>query len=58
MRLTAAKEAAAGLLNLANEEERVILRGIQERIGKLEYREAEKLLTEYLKTQRVSNSLS
>ena len=49
MRLAAAKEAVSGLLNLADKEERVILSGIQERIGKLEYREAEKLFAEYLK---------
>jgi hypothetical protein len=36
-------------LNLANEEEQAVLRGIQERIQKLEYREAEKLFAEYLK---------
>ncbi|MDR0623564.1 MAG: response regulator, partial [Treponema sp.] len=48
MRLTAAKEAITGLLNLADEEERLIFNVIQERIGKLEYREAEKLFREYL----------
>jgi signal transduction histidine kinase/CheY-like chemotaxis protein len=48
MRLTAAKEAITDLLNLADQEERPIFSGIQERIGKLEYREAEELFTEYL----------
>jgi HPt (histidine-containing phosphotransfer) domain-containing protein len=48
MRLAAAKEAVAGLLNLADEEERILLSGIQERIQKLEYREAEKLFAKYL----------
>ncbi|MDR0623658.1 MAG: response regulator [Treponema sp.] len=48
MRLAAAKEALADLLRLATEEERMILSAIGERIGKLEYREAEKLFTEYL----------
>jgi HPt (histidine-containing phosphotransfer) domain-containing protein len=49
MRLAAAKEAIAGLLNVANGEERLIFGAIQERIGKLEYREAEKLFADYLK---------
>jgi signal transduction histidine kinase/CheY-like chemotaxis protein len=51
MRLAAAKEAITDLLNLANKEERTIFSGIQERIGKLEYREAEKLFAEYLKKE-------
>ncbi|MDR0623854.1 MAG: response regulator [Treponema sp.] len=50
MRLAAAKEAVTGLLNLTNgnAEEQMLLSGIWERIGRLEYRDAEKLLMEYL----------
>jgi signal transduction histidine kinase/CheY-like chemotaxis protein len=55
MRLAAAKETLAGLLNLANEEERILLSGIQERIRKLEYREAERLFAEYLEKDLFRN---
>jgi hypothetical protein len=55
MRLAAAKETLAGLLNLANEKERILLSGIQERIQKLEYREAERLFAEYLEKDLFRN---
>jgi hypothetical protein len=54
MRLAVAKESITGLLNVADDEERMLLSSVQDRIQKLEYREAEKLFAEHLKNNRLA----